>query len=190
MWSTRRLKRSIKGYSPVNKLPQSIYPQQIPDAVKEWWVGKSLVKDGFYSMDLSGWQRMLTHSWVKESLHFPNQWFVYCSPCWRVRIHTSAANHMGCRAELLGEDMIQEMLTDQWTILLLTASLILLMNSASQCPEWQRGSMERSEWALETGCEVPSAVPLVHATQFLLENRWRRRLQRSPPLGSSHQERK
>lgn len=67
MWSTRRLKLSSKGYSLVNKLPQSIYPQQIPDAVKERWVGKSLVKDGFYSMDLSGRQRMLTHSWVNWS---------------------------------------------------------------------------------------------------------------------------
>lgn len=40
--------------------------------------------------------------------------------------------------------------TDHRTILLLLASLILLMNSISQCPEWQRGSMARTEWALET----------------------------------------
>lgn len=35
MWSTRRLKHNGKGFSPVNKLPQSIYPQEILDAVKE-----------------------------------------------------------------------------------------------------------------------------------------------------------
>lgn len=45
MWPAMRLMRASKGYSTVNWLPQSIYRHSNPDAVTEWGVRKSLVKD-------------------------------------------------------------------------------------------------------------------------------------------------
>lgn len=92
--------------------------QQIPGAATERGVGKSSAHDRFYSSDLSGRQRALTQSclsWRSFISQTSGLLIVCLGGRSRVRILTSAANRLGCRAELLGQDRAPEMLGERLT---------------------------------------------------------------------------
>lgn len=87
--------------------------QQIPDEATKEGTGKSLAKDRFYSADLSGQQKAFTQSCLswRSFISQTTGLFIVClGDSSRVRILTSTANSLGCRAELLEQESASKML--------------------------------------------------------------------------------
>lgn len=92
--------------------------QQIPGAGTERGLGKSPAKDRFYSADVSGPQREFPQSCLswRSFISQTSGLFIVClGDSSRVRILTSPAKRLGCRAEPLGQEGAPEMLAVRLT---------------------------------------------------------------------------